>query len=135
MSHGHFIRAFKEFGLVVRVAPAAQRQFRSRWLSVKAMSPPSLRRPAHPQGTFKKLYKMRTLKFGTLIGEDELGNKYYENTKVSRAGWPRSAARALGLRGRLPPPPYAVRRPAGLPAEPAPLGGVRRRKVFLRGGC
>lgn len=34
------------------------------------------------QGTFKKIYKMRTIKFGTLIGEDELGNKYYENTKV-----------------------------------------------------
>lgn len=46
MSHGHFIRAFKEFGVA---------------------------------GTFKKLYKMRTLKFGAYMGTDELGNKYYEN--------------------------------------------------------
>lgn len=46
MSHGHFIRAVKEFGVT---------------------------------GTFKKLFKMRTLKFGTYMGTDELGNKYYEN--------------------------------------------------------
>lgn len=46
MSHGHFIRAFKEFGVV---------------------------------GTFRKLYKTRTLKFGALIGTDKYGNKYYEN--------------------------------------------------------
>lgn len=30
-------------------------------------------------GTLKKLHKMRTLKFGTLIGVDKYGNKYYEN--------------------------------------------------------
>lgn len=47
MSHGHFIRAFKEFGV---------------------------------KGTFKKLYKMRTLKFGALVGVDKYGNEYYENT-------------------------------------------------------
>lgn len=47
MSHGHFIRAFKEFGVV---------------------------------GTFWKLYKTRTLKFGALVGVDHLGNHYYENT-------------------------------------------------------
>lgn len=47
MSHGNFVRAIREFGIV---------------------------------GTFKKLYKMRTLKFGRLVGEDSQGNKYYENT-------------------------------------------------------
>jgi len=48
MSHGHFLRALKEYGVV---------------------------------GTFKKLYKMRTIKFGTLIGTDQFGNRYFENTK------------------------------------------------------
>lgn len=47
MSHGHFLRAIKEWGV---------------------------------SGTFKKLYKMRTLKFGSLIGVDKYGNEYYENT-------------------------------------------------------
>ena len=46
MSHAHFIRALKEFGVV---------------------------------GTWRKLYKMRTLKFGSLVGVDHLGNEYYEN--------------------------------------------------------
>jgi len=53
MSHGHVLRALKEFGVV---------------------------------GTFKKLYKMRTLKFGRLVGVDDFGNHYYENTKDYPAG-------------------------------------------------
>jgi NADH:ubiquinone oxidoreductase subunit len=48
MSHGHFLRALKERGVV---------------------------------GTFKMLYKMRTTKFGKLMGTDQFGNNYYENTK------------------------------------------------------
>jgi len=32
-------------------------------------------------GTFKKLYQQRTLKFGSLVGTDRLGNKYFENTE------------------------------------------------------
>jgi NADH dehydrogenase (ubiquinone) 1 alpha subcomplex subunit 12 len=48
MSHGNFLKAFKEFGIV---------------------------------GTFKKLYKTRTLKFGYLVGVDKYGNQYFENTK------------------------------------------------------
>jgi NADH:ubiquinone oxidoreductase subunit len=31
------------------------------------------------RGTFDKLYKMRTFKFGKLVGTDSLGNKYFEN--------------------------------------------------------
>jgi len=31
-------------------------------------------------GTIEKLFKMRTLKFGNLVGTDSLGNRYYENT-------------------------------------------------------
>jgi hypothetical protein len=31
------------------------------------------------KGTWRKLYKMRTLKFGTLMGVDKYGNEYYEN--------------------------------------------------------
>lgn len=63
MSHGGFIRAFREFGV---------------------------------KGTFEKLYKMRTLKFGQLVGTDSYGNQYYENTIeyphphhrwVEYAGW------------------------------------------------
>lgn len=46
MSHGHFLKAFKEFGL---------------------------------KGTWDKLQKMRTLKFGQLVGTDKYGNEYYEN--------------------------------------------------------
>lgn len=53
MSHGHFIRALREFGFV---------------------------------GTFKKLYKMRTTKFGKLVGTDQFSNEYYENTKDYPAG-------------------------------------------------
>lgn len=34
-----------------------------------------------PVGTFWKLFQMRTLKFGTLMGVDQMGNKYYENTE------------------------------------------------------
>ena len=30
-------------------------------------------------GTLKKLFMMRTLKFGQLVGTDHLGNRYYEN--------------------------------------------------------
>ena len=48
MSHGNFLKAIKEFGLI---------------------------------GTWKQLYKFRTLKFGKLVGTDSVGNKYYENTK------------------------------------------------------
>jgi NADH ubiquinone oxidoreductase subunit NDUFA12 len=33
-----------------------------------------------PIGIFKKLYKMRTIKFGNLVGTDIHGNKYYENS-------------------------------------------------------
>lgn len=47
MSHGHFLRALKEFGV---------------------------------RGTFEKLYKMRTIKFGDLKGVDRYGNQYFENT-------------------------------------------------------
>jgi hypothetical protein len=36
-------------------------------------------------GTIEKLYKMRTLKFGSLVGTDQLGNRYYENTVEVRA--------------------------------------------------
>ena len=32
------------------------------------------------RGTFEKLYKMRTIKFGRLIGVDRFGNQYFENT-------------------------------------------------------
>jgi len=40
---------------------------------------------------------MRTLKFGTLMGEDAQGTKYYENTKVRGAARPCAlAARARG---------------------------------------
>lgn len=46
MSHGHLIRAIKEFGV---------------------------------KGTFEKLYKLRTLKFGKLVGVDRYGNQYFEN--------------------------------------------------------
>ena len=53
MSHGHFIRAIKEWGVI---------------------------------GTFKKLHKMRTLKFGKLVGTDQFGNEYYENTKDYQHG-------------------------------------------------
>ena len=38
------------------------------------------------RGTFEKLYKMRTLKFGRLVGTDRFGNNYYENTKDYPAG-------------------------------------------------
>jgi hypothetical protein len=48
MSHGHFVRALREYGV---------------------------------GGTFKKLYKMRTLKFGRLVGVDKYGNQYFENTE------------------------------------------------------
>lgn len=47
MSHGHFLRALKEFGVA---------------------------------GTFQKLYKMRTIKFGELKGVDRYGNQFFENT-------------------------------------------------------
>lgn len=30
-------------------------------------------------GTVKRLYQFKDIKFGTHIGTDELGNKYYEN--------------------------------------------------------
>jgi NADH:ubiquinone oxidoreductase subunit len=30
-------------------------------------------------GTWRKLYAMRQIKFGTLVGVDKYGNKYYEN--------------------------------------------------------
>jgi NADH:ubiquinone oxidoreductase subunit len=102
MSHGHFLRAFREFGLVVRVASASSFRGFARPRSLLQLRATRVfpaaanlcsssascaisslpRLPALPvaQGTFKKLYKMRTLKFGTLIGEDSLGNRYYENT-------------------------------------------------------
>ena len=47
MSHGHFFRALKEYGV---------------------------------KGTFEKLYKLRTIKFGELKGVDRYGNQFYENT-------------------------------------------------------
>lgn len=53
MSHGHFLRALKEYGL---------------------------------KGTFERLYKMRTIKFGRLVGVDVYGNKYMENTKDYPSG-------------------------------------------------
>lgn len=31
------------------------------------------------RGTFEKLYKMRTIKFGDLKGVDRYGNQYFEN--------------------------------------------------------
>lgn len=37
-------------------------------------------------GTFKKVYKMRTIKFGNLVGTDQFGNEYYENTKDYQHG-------------------------------------------------
>jgi NADH dehydrogenase (ubiquinone) 1 alpha subcomplex subunit 12 len=48
MSHGHFVRALREFGV---------------------------------RGTMLKLYKMRTLKFGRLVGTDKAGNQYFENAE------------------------------------------------------
>lgn len=53
MSHGHFLRALREYGV---------------------------------KGTFERLYKMRTLKFGRLVGTDVYGNQYFENTKDYPAG-------------------------------------------------
>lgn len=36
-----------------------------------------------------RLYKMRTLKFGTLMGVDKLGNEYYENlVEYPHGAWP-----------------------------------------------
>lgn len=32
------------------------------------------------KGTWRKLYKMRMIKFGRLVGVDKYGNHYYENT-------------------------------------------------------
>lgn len=32
------------------------------------------------KGTLRKLYQMRVIKFGQLVGVDKYGNKYYENT-------------------------------------------------------
>jgi NADH:ubiquinone oxidoreductase subunit len=32
------------------------------------------------QGTFREIFRKRTLKFGKLVGTDAYGNKYYENT-------------------------------------------------------
>lgn len=86
MSHGNFIRAFREFGVVVRPSLRCARFFwpvsspRRAPRRRLVVGPLYLLLLALPQGTFKKLYKMRTLKFGTLVGEDALGNRYYENT-------------------------------------------------------
>lgn len=97
MSHGHFIRAVKEWGVV---------------------------------GTFKKLYKMRTLKFGSLVGVDHLGNEYYENV----IDYPHGACARVWLRGWVvtlplhthPTPPHPTP-----PCRPAPVGGVRRQQELL----
>lgn len=32
------------------------------------------------RGTFNKLWSVKTLKFGTVVGVDQMGNTYYENT-------------------------------------------------------
>lgn len=99
MSHGNFLKAFREFGLVVR-AETAKGEHHPLFApppNRAALTPPPPSPPSHLlQGTFKKLYKMRTLKFGTLIGEDALGNKYYENTKVRAAAVGRARSRGLG---------------------------------------
>jgi len=34
------------------------------------------------KGTLRRLYQFKDIKFGTLIGEDELGNKYFENLEL-----------------------------------------------------
>ena len=69
-------------------------------------------------GTIEKLFKMRTLKFGKLVGTDQLGNRYYENTVEVRAGEARGAGPERA--GTRPPllqePPLT----ALLPRRPRP---------------
>ena len=38
------------------------------------------------KGTFWKMWHMRTLKFGRLVGVDKYGNKYYENKEDYPSG-------------------------------------------------
>lgn len=117
MSHGHFLKAFREFGLVVRLRAVETPLGLS--LPLPSGQPRLLPSPPrHLQGTFKKLYKMRTLKFGTLMGEDALGNKYYENTKVRAATRRGGRARALGA-------PRHPARPAASPMLRTPRRTTR----------
>ena len=58
------------------------------------------------RGTFEKLYKMRTIKFGDLKGVDRYGNQYFEN----RVDYPHGAQLArrrplacADARARTPP--------------------------------
>lgn len=39
-----------------------------------------------PLGAFEQFFKLRTFKFGRLVGVDRLGNKYYENTVEYKHG-------------------------------------------------
>lgn len=39
-----------------------------------------------PLGAFEQFFKLRTFKFGRLVGVDALGNKYYENTEEYKHG-------------------------------------------------
>jgi hypothetical protein len=93
------------------------------------------------RGTFEKLYKMRTIKFGQLVGVDSYGNQYFENTKDyphgscahGAGGGTESGGDAGGHYLRTSQRPLAGRADLGS-RRPAPLGRVRGRQELLRGG-
>jgi len=58
-----------------------------------------------PLGAFEQFFKLRTFKFGRLVGVDRAGNHYYENTEEYKHGalalvcyTPPAAWRALAIR-------------------------------------
>ncbi len=87
-------------------------------------------------GTFKKLYQQRTLKFGSLVGTDRYGNKYFENTEDYHHGkfilspWLLFSHRVCDCC----PMRLAVHVVANsVVCRPAQMGGICRQSQFLRG--